>query len=119
MSIEQYTQLSFFAAPETNADPREPITVTWNMHHGCNRVSPGCKYCYVFRRDAEYGIDTTKVHILVEDVAKSGNFTVKSVQAKVAQTPGRTVRAAEPGLPTGIPPVSRSCCSLPSWAGSS
>ena len=29
--------------------------------------------------------DTTKVHILVEDVAKSGNFTVKSVQAKVAQ----------------------------------
>ena len=62
MSIEQYTQLSFFAAPETNADPREPITVTWNMHHGCNRVSPGCKYCYVFRRDAEYGIDTTKVH---------------------------------------------------------
>ena len=37
MSIEQYTQLSFFAAPETNADPREPITVTWNMHHGCNR----------------------------------------------------------------------------------
>lgn len=29
--------------------------------------------------------DTTKVPVLVEDVAKSGNFTVKSVQAKVAQ----------------------------------
>lgn len=29
--------------------------------------------------------DTTKVHVTVEDVAQSGNFTVKSVQAKVAQ----------------------------------
>lgn len=28
---------------------------------------------------------STKVHISVEDIAKSGNFTVKSVQAKVAQ----------------------------------
>ena len=29
--------------------------------------------------------DTTKVHISIEDVAYSGNFTIKTVQAKVAQ----------------------------------
>ncbi|EOS53199.1 hypothetical protein C809_00144 [Lachnospiraceae bacterium MD335] len=29
--------------------------------------------------------DTTKVHISVEDVAHSGNFSIKTVQAKVAQ----------------------------------
>ena len=29
--------------------------------------------------------DTTKVHISIEDVAHSGNFTIKTVQAKVAQ----------------------------------
>ena len=23
-------------------DPRPPITVTWNLWHGCKKVSPGC-----------------------------------------------------------------------------
>ena len=39
MSINEYRQLSFFTEPQTNADPREPITITWNMHHGCNRAN--------------------------------------------------------------------------------
>lgn len=59
---QNFKQLSLFPDDHIVQDPRPSISVTWNMHHGCTRVSPGCKHCYVFRRDAEYGIDTTKVH---------------------------------------------------------
>lgn len=34
----------------------------WNPWHGCIKISPGCNHCYVYRRDAEFGKDTSKVH---------------------------------------------------------
>ena len=33
----------------------------WNPWHGCQKISPGCANCYVYRRDAQYGGDSTKV----------------------------------------------------------
>lgn len=30
---------------------------SWNPWHGCTKVSPGCKYCYVYRQDAMYGTE--------------------------------------------------------------
>ena len=29
--------------------------VSWNPWHGCTKVSPGCRYCYVYRQDERYG----------------------------------------------------------------
>lgn len=34
----------------------------WNPWHGCHKVSPGCKYCYVYRRDESVGRDASKVY---------------------------------------------------------
>ncbi len=34
----------------------------WNLWHGCKRISPGCKNCYVYRRDDSIGIDASDVH---------------------------------------------------------
>ena len=34
----------------------------WNPWHGCTKISPGCKNCYVYRRDAEFGKDASVVH---------------------------------------------------------
>lgn len=34
---------------------------TWNPWHGCRKVSPGCKYCYMYRDKERYGQDPTKV----------------------------------------------------------
>lgn len=31
------------------------IFTSWNPWHGCTKVSPGCKYCYVYRQDEMYG----------------------------------------------------------------
>lgn len=31
------------------------ITENWNPWHGCTKISPGCKYCYVYRQDEMYG----------------------------------------------------------------
>ncbi len=31
--------------------------VGWNPWHGCTKVSPGCKYCYVYRQDEMYGAE--------------------------------------------------------------
>lgn len=31
------------------------IYADWNPWHGCTKVSPGCKYCYVYRQDEMYG----------------------------------------------------------------
>ncbi|MCD8224972.1 MAG: phage Gp37/Gp68 family protein [Clostridiales bacterium] len=34
---------------------------TWNPWHGCTKISPGCYHCYVYRRDAEFGKDSSVV----------------------------------------------------------
>lgn len=34
---------------------------TWNPWHGCHKVSPGCKNCYMFRDKARYGQDPNAV----------------------------------------------------------
>lgn len=28
---------------------------TWNPWHGCHKISPGCKFCYMFREKNRYG----------------------------------------------------------------
>ncbi len=40
---------------------------TWNPWHGCKKISPGCYNCYVYRRDAEFGKDSSIV-------TKTANF---------------------------------------------
>lgn len=34
---------------------------TWNPWHGCKKVSPGCKYCYMFRDKERWKKDPTEV----------------------------------------------------------
>lgn len=36
---------------------RTEIYADWNPWHGCTKISPGCKYCYVYRQDEMYGAD--------------------------------------------------------------
>ncbi|MBF4470599.1 MULTISPECIES: DUF5131 family protein [Flavobacterium] len=38
------------------------MSVIWNLWHGCIKITEGCKNCYVFRRDALYGIDSKNVY---------------------------------------------------------
>ena len=52
-------QLSFFK--EENKDPRAPITVGWNLWHGCTKASTGCLHCYMYRRDESVGRDPSVV----------------------------------------------------------
>jgi len=39
----------------------ENNSTTWNLWHGCHKLSEGCRHCYVYRRDAEHGIDSKVV----------------------------------------------------------
>ena len=41
----------------------------WNPWHGCHKISEGCLNCYVYRRDAQYGKDSSVV-------AKTANFSL-------------------------------------------
>lgn len=34
----------------------------WNPWHGCRKISPGCKNCYVYRRDESVGRDASQVN---------------------------------------------------------
>ena len=34
---------------------------TWNPWHGCTKISPGCKFCYMYRDKARYGQDPTRI----------------------------------------------------------
>ena len=52
-------QLSLF--PEENTDPRSPLTLNWNLWHGCTRTSTGCQHCYMYRRDESIGKDPSVV----------------------------------------------------------
>lgn len=33
------------------------MAVSWNLWHGCRKFSEGCRHCYVYRQDAQYGRD--------------------------------------------------------------
>lgn len=33
----------------------------WNLWHGCHKLSPGCKHCYVYRGDARRDVDSSVV----------------------------------------------------------
>lgn len=33
----------------------------WNPWHGCHKISPGCRNCYVYRRDSSFGKDSSIV----------------------------------------------------------
>ena len=69
-----YEQISMF----DQTDDRAPEIITWNLWHGCTRVSTGCKHCYMFRRDEEVGKDPTHVYktksfdVPIEKYKKSG-----------------------------------------------
>jgi len=65
--METYGQQELF--PKETPAPFVPSSAMWNLWHGCTKVSPGCAHCYVYRRDAEYGKDTSKIH-------KTQNFTL-------------------------------------------
>ena len=32
----------------------------WNPWHGCKKISSGCENCYVYRRDMQFGKDSSK-----------------------------------------------------------
>lgn len=53
----------------------------WNPWHGCHKISDGCKNCYVYRRDAQYGKDSsmvtkTKSFYLPIEKDRSGNYKI-------------------------------------------
>ena len=33
----------------------------WNPWHGCHKISEGCQNCYVYRRDSQYGKDSSVI----------------------------------------------------------
>lgn len=37
-------------------------SVTWNLWHGCQKISTGCAHCYVYRTDAKYDRNSTQVY---------------------------------------------------------
>lgn len=47
----------------------EPGCTDWNPWHGCTKISPGCRYCYVYRQDEMYGSPTAS-----SVCRKTGNF---------------------------------------------
>lgn len=49
-------QLSLFAQPK-----QAQKTFSWNLWHGCHKISPGCQHCYVYRSDSRYGKDSSRV----------------------------------------------------------
>lgn len=47
------------------------LSANWNPWHGCTKISPGCKYCYVYRQDEHYGVTDQASHC-----KKNGNFNL-------------------------------------------
>ena len=45
-------------------------SATWNPWHGCTKVSPGCKFCYMFRDKERYGADPNQVIRSIENFHK-------------------------------------------------
>lgn len=38
------------------------MSVNWNPWHGCRKISEGCRHCYVYRQDEQWGADGSAIH---------------------------------------------------------
>ncbi|MDD4001782.1 MAG: DUF5131 family protein, partial [Bacteroidales bacterium] len=45
------------------------MSVSWNLWHGCQKISEGCRNCYVYRQDERHGKDSYVVR-------KTANFNL-------------------------------------------
>lgn len=59
--------------------------IIWNPWHGCRKLSPGCKNCYVYRRDAQFGKDSriimkTKNFTLPKKMNRNGEYKIKDTE---------------------------------------
>lgn len=52
-----------------NVKTKTSIYADWNPWHGCTKISPGCKYCYVYRQDERYGSGKCS-----QECSKNANF---------------------------------------------
>ena len=80
--MRQYQQMSLFPEEPLPPDPRQPMTVTWNVWHGCSKCSPGCLHCYMYRRDESTGADPTVVK-------KTKNFNLPVRKLRSGKYKGR------------------------------
>ena len=39
----------------TDKKEKMSLYTDWNPWHGCTKISPGCRHCYVYRQDENYG----------------------------------------------------------------
>lgn len=61
----------------------------WNPWHGCHKISAGCANCYMYRRDAEFGKDSslvTKTSTFRLPVQKKRDHTYKLQEAGYVYT---------------------------------
>lgn len=54
-----------------------------NPWHGCHKKSPGCLNCYMYRRDARYGLDSSKIYKtssfdILNKKKKDGSYSYKT-----------------------------------------
>lgn len=61
-------------------------SVTWNLWHGCHKISEGCRHCYVYRTDSKFEKDSSVV-------TKTQNFNlpVKRGRDRNYKVPSGTV----------------------------
>ncbi|MDP4108590.1 MAG: DUF5131 family protein [Bacillota bacterium] len=60
---------------------------SWNLWHGCHKISAGCAHCYVYRIDERHGRDSSVV-------AKTGDFNLpirKNRTGEYKIKPGETL----------------------------
>lgn len=60
--------------------------ISWNLWHGCHKISEGCRNCYVYRMDSNYEKDSSIV-------AKTQNFNlpIKRTRQKEYKVPSGSV----------------------------
>ena len=77
------------------------IYADWNPWHGCTKVSPGCKYCYVYRQDEMYGSMVSS-----SECRKTGNFYLTIRHKSIIASPLITALDLTPYLDATIEEVS-------------
>ena len=63
------------------------MAASWNLWHGCSKISEGCRNCYVYRRDGQYGKDSS----IVEKTKRFDAPVQRKRDGSYKMAPGQTV----------------------------
>ena len=84
----------------------------WNPWHGCQKISPGCKNCYVYRQDFKFKKDSVRYIFIMAILSFVGFVISLPFLIKSGMRPIAILKRSLDLVTTTVPPALPACLGI-------